>query len=140
MRYTIFDHLLGQTLDPDRNWAENIYEDDQHIGWKVIMADTAGLTGERQAIGITEIAPGWEEEQDLVKVRFQDGKLRADIYQTNRPLEGAILGTGVGAVSGAGVGQPKATGFGALMGAILLGFGGWLAGRFTKVWRIRYHV
>ena len=91
-------------------------------------------------IGITEITPGWEEEQDLVKVRFQDGRLRADIYQPSRATEGALIGTGVGAVSGAGIGQPKATGFGALLGAILLGFGGWLAGRFTRFWRVRYHA
>lgn len=140
MRYVIYDYILGQTLDPTRNWGEDIYEGDQRIGWKVMMADTAVFTVERQAIGITEIAPGWEEEQDLIKVKFQDGRLRADIYQPSRATEGALIGTCVGTVSGAGIGQPKATGLGALMGAILLGFGGWLAGRFTRVWRVRYHA
>ncbi len=69
--YKVYDHFLNSELDSARNYAEDLYDSrGRWLGWHVVMADGAGLTGERIA--------AWDEG-DIGKVSLESGALDASI-------------------------------------------------------------
>lgn len=137
MRYRIYDYFLGEYLPVETNYGEDLPE--PGVGWHVLMTDAAGLTGERTAIGISPVDTAWEEVKRLCKVRFETGKLNANIYLGDQASKGALIGLPVGMVSGAGAGKAtRRAGIGAAIGATLAVLGGFLLGKAMKIWKVRY--